>query len=270
MSNPAVGGMYETEEISLADVVRFLLSWWKLIVSSGIAGVVAAYIHLIGIPNTFEAQTIVTMAKAPVVNAKSTSLVLPYSFEDVESPALLAERMSLPSTFPESTVEACAFGDSEALMGAITIIPSSNQSSTLRFLVRHSSPELAKQCANAVFEMIRKQQAALAEPVIARLEKVLNEIWTPSKKEAVVAAKLAGTSDRDIAAISLTLAVREFSHALSADSGARMLAPVYAPEQPVPAVRKRVLMSWGAAGVFMGLSFALLWALVARFRSVVA
>ncbi len=269
MPSPADSVMNEAEEISLADVIRFLLSWWKLIVACGTAGVLGAWFYLNGIPATYEAQTIVAMAKVPVISIDEESLMLSNKFEAIELPTLLAERMSLSSTLPESTIHACGLVDSAELMEALKIISSNNQHSTLKFSVRHSSPKLAKRCANAVFEMIREQQAMLVKPVMARLENSL-DAFAQSANEMGLAAKLAGSSERDSDAIRMRLAVRQFRQALTADTGTRMLAPVYAPEKPVSTSRKQVLLSWGAAGVFLGLAVALLWTLVVRFRSVAA
>ena len=256
MPSPNDDGMYQSDEISLADVIRFLLSWWWLIVACGGAGVLGAWLHVRDEPATFEAQTIIAMAKVPAGNVSATN-----DFLDVETPALLAERMSIPTTFLPSAVQACGFRSPVELMARLSIVSRNDETSAIRLAIRHSSPELAERCANAVVEMIREQQAALAKPVIERLEQSLQGI--PGSAAEALPSKF---SKNDSEGLGTMLAVRQLMLAVRADTGTRMLAPIYAPAEPMRSSKRRVLSSWGAAGVLLGLVIALLSTLVARFR----
>ncbi len=273
MPSTAGGGVREVEEISLADVVRFLLTWWKLILVCGVAGALLAWAQVKGVPATYEAQVIIAMAQVPVGAVAATTVVTTSGtasngFVDVETPALLAERMSLPTTFSRPAVDACGLADSAELLGRLRIIAHNNATSTLRFAVKHSSPELAERCVNAVVAMIREQQAALARPVIARLEKALDGIWMPAESDSGAPLGASSVAERDSDGVRMMLAVRQLRQALAADTGTRVLAPVHAPEQALATSAKQALLSGGAAGVFLGLAVALLWALGRRFRSI--
>ena len=258
---------HESGEISLADVVEFMVSWWKLIVACGAVAVLAAWFHLSNVPVYFRAQTIIAMAQVPKVSNSELKSV------SVESPALLAERMSLPTTFPASTVRECGFGSSAELMRRLTIISHNNANSTLRFAVQHASPNLAKQCVRAVFDMIREQQAVLAKPVAARMEQALNGIGRLLPDGQVKAVRKTGASpehpgllEQSSESIWINLAIQELKQTVMADTGTRMLTPVYAQEEPLSSGRKQTLMSWGTLGVLLGFVVALIWTLVAQFR----
>lgn len=268
MPRSAGAGMYESGEINLADVVEFMVSWWKLIVVCGAVAVLAAWFHLNNVPAAFRAQTIIAMAQVPKIS------ITEFKSVDVESPALLVERMSLPTTFPASTVRECGFGSSAELIGRLTIVSHSNANSTLRFAVQHSSPNLAKQCVRAVFDMVREQQAVLAKPVAARMEKALNGIGHLLPDGQVKAIRKTGASpahpgllEQSSESIWINLAIQELKQTVMADTGTRMLTPVYAQEEPLSSGRKQTLMSWGTLGVFLGFVVALIWTLIARFRS---
>lgn len=255
MPSPDGRGTYQAEEISLADVIRFLLAWWWLIVGCGAAGVAGAWFHLKDEPPTFEAQTIIAMAKVPIGNASATRFFL-----DVETPALLAERMSLPTTFSPTAAQTCGLASPLELMARLRIISRNDTTSTLRLAIRHSTPDLAERCVNAVVDMIREQQAALAKPVVAHLEKTLRGMNYATETGPSTSSK------RGVEVSDTGLAVLQLRLALGVDMGTRMIAPIHAPAEPVSVPRRQGLSSWGAAGVFVGLVLALLWTLVVRFR----
>jgi hypothetical protein len=225
------------DAIELMDVIDFLIRWWKFIVAMGVLTGIGAAIYASTLPTLFQAQALLMVAESPEVMIKINDArqhgTLTRPSRDIESPEVLQERLKVPTAYPAGVVASCKFSSQAELLDHLTGFHADTGKATFRFTVLHKSPEWAAQCAEAVFQMIRAQQAELAK---------------------------ANFDSLNASAVRVQI--------LLLGSQARLLAPVYASEVPVQSKKGRVMGAGIAAGIFFGLSSALVWTLAQSYRRV--
>ena len=86
-------------KISLLDILLFLKGAWKMIVMMGLAGLFISGIYLLITPNQYEAVANIAMARVP---ADKNPLGV-----NIEEPAALIARMSIPTSFDGAVIQAC-------------------------------------------------------------------------------------------------------------------------------------------------------------------
>jgi uncharacterized protein involved in exopolysaccharide biosynthesis len=153
------------DEISLLDIIQFFIeNKLSIAISTFACGALGLGYGLIT-PPQYEASMSIQMAT--VANTP------------VEAPAVLLEKMKLPTYFSVGTLKACD------LMEAAN--PGSDLSKQLKPLVnknapfitatfRASSTDEAKTCLQAVLADIRSQQKILAEPIIEQKQSHLSNL----------------------------------------------------------------------------------------------
>lgn len=217
--------------ISLVDVIQFFATRWKLILGAGLAGAVAAVSYSIWLPQQFQSHVLLVVAERPEViigdASQGNHITIYRPTRDIESPELLLARMRIPTTYPSAVVTGCQFSSQTDLLRALRNFSADIQKATFGFSVQHRSPELATQCAEALFKMIQSQQAELATTIIERF----------GSRSARVQVMLPGAP-------------------------ARLAAPIYAADEPVSPQKRRLVAAWFAGGLFAGLLVAMLWSMV--------
>ena len=282
MSKSAGDRFFEEDEISLKDIFDFLAAWWKIIFLFGAGAATAAWFHLTMNPAavSYQAQAVVAMAKVRNVSINTKGVTISSSnFSYVESPALLAERMSFPGTFSDATVRECGLGSSVELVGKLRVTANS-QNQTLRLIIQRSDPEMVEKCLSAVFEMIREQQNELAQPLYGRVKDFLGRmdsllLDTQEQKEiagdqpapGLAASERQSASTAAIKSIILKLVESQVIYAGKVYTSTQLIAPIYVSEVTASVNRSQTLLSWAGAGIFLGLFIALAWTFVTRFRS---
>ncbi len=153
------------DEISLLDIIQFFIdNKLSIAISTFACGALGLGYGLIA-PPKYEASMSIQMAM--VANTP------------VEAPAVLLEKMKLPTYFSVVTLKACD------LMEAAN--PGSDLSKQLKPLVnknapfittsfRASSTDEAKTCLQAVLADIRSQQKILTEPIIEQKQSHLSNL----------------------------------------------------------------------------------------------
>ena len=237
MSKSSSDNAYDAEMISLVDVVNFLVVWWKLILLAGFGAALAGWFYAKSIAPLYQAQTIIAMAEIPVLVSDKK-----FGLSPIETPSVLAERMSLPSAFSMPTVEACEFDSANELYRHFKIVSHSDAHETMRIAIQHKNADVAAKCTGAIFEMIKGQQAKMVKPLFMRNSDLiaksrhLFEIYHKDKNSRV------GFNET------------------------RMLTPIYAEAEPISPLKKRIVLSWGVAGLFCGLLISMMWTLILWFR----
>lgn len=141
-------------EISLQDILSFFKEAWKIIAITCILGVVASGLYLIITPAQYEAVTTIEM----------TRLITPNNAlgANIEEPAALIARMSLPSSYNKGVFDSCGFeGDAsmDSLFGrSISFAIPKGLISTIQLKVHRPTPELAKECAVSMRQYIVDSQ----------------------------------------------------------------------------------------------------------------
>jgi capsular polysaccharide biosynthesis protein len=250
----------------LRPVLKLLRSAWKVILAGGLGGAALATGYLAVAVPQYEASAMISMAQVPVIsNVNINATLVPVA--NIEEPAFLIERLKMPSTYTPATLEACGMGQSdvaaEAMSRMVVATRSRAVSSVIVISARRESPQLARQCVNGLFEMIRAQQAALAKPIENDLQVEL----------ANFRARLAATQgdlekvERQGLYQSVFLARREeltflnqqiltLSQVTHRMKPATLSAPIYASANRVAPKRLLVLIAATLAGLFGGLLLA--------------
>lgn len=149
-------------EISLLEILRFLKGAWKTIAMTSILGLMASSLYLLITPAQYEARVTITMARAPALNNTLGA--------NVEEPAALMARMSLPGTLNNELIGSCGLdgGADAARLSAksIKISVPKGLPSALELKVFRPTPELAKACASGIVQLIAISQEKMLRSLI--------------------------------------------------------------------------------------------------------
>lgn len=257
------------DEISLKDIIDFLIESWKSILVTGLLGVLGAITYITVTPNMYQATANIQMAKV--------------AGTDVESPAILIEKLKMPMYYSQKTYSACNVMD-EILPGeeiAKSLKPSlSKTAPIITFSYKEKSPEAAQQCLEGVLEDVRANQKLLAKPIfdaksyqllnlkqkLDAAEKTLkilpsknsNFDFTDSKFSASTLL-LATTLNKENEIKDLRTQVNDLEVSLTEPQTREtfLAAPIYAPQQKVSPKRAIALIAGLMGGLFLGLVLVL-------------
>ena len=158
----------DQDEISLLDVYEFFRDGFKtLLVFSALGlsvGLVTAFVW----PEKFQASALIEPAS---VGKKEKNDAIAKAV--VESAAVLAEKMKVPTYYDQSTIQACGLMDrinpAHALVKLLN--PSVPRNSTyVSVTFKAASPTIATTCLERVLKDVVENQARLAKPLINNLE----------------------------------------------------------------------------------------------------
>ena len=262
--NPAL-----EDEISLKDIIDFLVESWKSILVTGVLGVLGAITYITVVPNMYQATANIQMAKV--------------AGTDVELPAILIEKLKMPMYYSQKTYSACNVMD-EILPGeeiAKSLRPTlSKTAPIITFSYKEESPEVAQQCLESVLEDVRANQKLLAKPIfdaksyqLANLKQKLeaaektlkilpsknsNFDFTDSKFSASTLL-LATTLNKENEIKDLRTQVNDLEVSLTEPQTREtfLAAPIYAPQQKVSPKRGIALIAGLMGGLFLGLVLVL-------------
>jgi len=262
-------------EISLNDVLRFLKGAYKTILIFGAFGIVTAITYLTITPKHYEATAQIVMAQISAANNISPLGI------NIEEPALMIARLSIPTSFTPAELAACGFegklDGAAALAMTIKLAPVKGVPNIVELKVFGNSPELAKGCANALFDFTKKTQAQILAPYIEEARIKLDDY----EQRINGAKELVSRSDKGGSAMSATyLSTRdEIRYLLDEMTGlknilasnqnraTRLIAPIYASDVPI-SPKKRIALAAGLfAGLFLGLLIALARQMIAKLKS---
>ncbi len=247
------------DEISLKDIIDFLMDAWKTILGVGLLGLFGSVGFLAITPNQYEATAQIQMAQ---ISANNNSLIV-----NVEEPNLLIARLKLPTTYSAAEIKVCGLEGQK--MAAETLVSMSKFSaikgvgSVVELKIRMESREQAIICAQALFENIRESQNQIIKPYIeeakalltkyqARLKKAQELVTRADKSE--VALTIAYLANRDEVKFLMDESVRLNNFLAAGDERqARLVTPIYASEAAAFPKKKIALMVGLLAGLFLGL-----------------
>lgn len=260
----------------LFPVLKFLLGAWKSILAGGVGGAVLAAGYLAVTAPQYEASALISMAQVPATGNANNTNAGP-SIASVEDPTFLIERLKMPSTYTPAAIAACGMGQTgmpaEAMSRLIDVTRPRSVGSVIVIRVRKESPQLATQCVNGLFEMIREQQAAMVKPVEEDLQGALVDL------EARLSAKQGDheKAERQGLYQSVFLAKRDellflnqqiytLRRATRRMTPTTLVSPIYARANPVAPQRSLVVIAATLAGLFGGLLLAAGFREAARWR----
>ena len=252
-------------EISIKDIVDFLLESWKIILATGLVGLLGAAGFIVFTPSQYEATAQIQMAQiAPNNNSNPLGV-------NVEDPNLLMARLKLPSSYTEDEIKACGLQDlklpAESLANTAKLSPVKGVSSIVELKIRLESKDQAVSCAQSLFENIRDSQNNIVKPYIEEAKALL----TKYQARLAEAQSLVARADKSGSALSAAyLANRDEVKFLTDESirlnnlisagdtrQAKLVAPIYASDIPVFPKKKISLLVGLLAGLFLGVLFVM-------------
>lgn len=247
------------DEISLKDIVDFVVESWKTIFVTGIIGILGAVGYISVTPNQYEATAQIQGAQIILEN-----LSAPINIED---PNTLIARMKLPSSYGKNVTTDCDLENSkypqEALANLVklSIIKGT---SIVELKVTAISQASAIKCSQVLVDQIKDYQIQLANIFIdeskdklgtyqKRLQESQAFINKADKSGFPVSAAYFVSKD-DIKL--MTYEVIRLNNLVSSLNSrpARLISPIYAPENKISPNRRIALV----AGLFTGLLLGLL------------
>lgn len=257
----------EGKEISLIDILLFLRGSWKIITILGAIGLAAAIIYLLAIPKQYQAIAQIQMAQISAGN--STNLLGPRI--NIEEPALLIARMSLPTAYTPELITKCDLDEKEnarsILAKSIKLSQIRGVNSVVELKITAESPTKAHHCANAIFELVNNSQDKIVSLYIEEAKIKLEDYQSRlvKAKDLALKAEKSGAITSDVYHITRD----EHSHLLheiaklqnviesNINRSTRLLSPIYVSEKSV-SLKKQVALT---AGLISGLFFGILIAL---------
>lgn len=268
MSEQSFNPAFE-DEISLKDIIDFLVESWKSILVTGVLGVLGAITYITVTPNMYQATANMQVAKV--------------AGGDVEAPAILIEKLKMPMYYSQKTYMACNVMD-EIQPGeeiAKSLKPTlSKTAPIITISYKEESPEAAQQCLESVIEDIRANQKLLAKPILDtkayQLVNLKQKLEAAEKIIKILPSKnlnfdfndskfsgstllLATTLNKENEIKDLRTQINDLEILLSEPQTREtfLAAPIYAPQQKVSPKRGIALIAGLMGGLFLGLLLVL-------------
>lgn len=260
----------DEDELSLTDIVNFILESWRTIVGFTLLGLGAAVAFISLAPKQYEAIAQIKMAQIASPNNNNNN-INPLGV-NIEEPAALIARMALPTTYSTEIIEACGLSgkeDSSALLAKkVKLSIPRGVGSTVDLKLRETTPELARNCSVSVFNLIKASQEKLIAPYIEdaksklaieqeRLARATQVIARADKSGAAVSAAYLATRDEIRYLLDQITGLQNII--IQNESRATNLtAPIYVKEQPVFPPQINSLLIGILGGGCLGLLLALI------------
>jgi capsular polysaccharide biosynthesis protein len=265
----------EESEISLIDILRFLKGAYKTILIFGAFGIAAAFAYLVIIPKHYEASVQIVMAQISIANYNISPLGI-----NIEEPEMLIARLSSPTSLTPETLAACDLQDQAnpalALNKSIKLAIPKGVPNVVEVKTFGTSPEVAKGCANAIFDLVKKTQAQFVAPYIEETKIKLADAEDRLAKAKELLAK-ADKSGSAIDAIYLSMRdeirylldeITALKNALAINQNrtTRLIAPVYASDMPIGPKKRNILLAGFIGGVLLGLLITFFRQLISKVK----
>jgi hypothetical protein len=155
----------DEDEISLIDILLFLKASGGNILKSTCVCLLAGGAYYFSVPKMYESSATIELATV--------------AGEQVETPAVLLEKMKVPLYFSPATLQACGSdgGLSSQAKFVNKIKPSINKvAPMLSFVTQAPSMQDAKACLNAVIAEVSSKQDAIASPLLEQKKQKLQQL----------------------------------------------------------------------------------------------
>jgi hypothetical protein len=248
--------------ITLQDIRRFSKRNWELFATWGFVGLLLSAAYLGVTPKKYEARWQIQMAQYVNSNSNSNS--------NSEEPAALIQRLRTPTAYPLEVRHSCGmpedgeFGD--YLGGTLKAVAVKNVANAVEMTIGLSSPDQARKCAEAIVAMIVAQQRNLIEDRLAGHPQQLTGYQQALLKEQQQLEKIKNSEFSNfgyLAKLDKLSWLRTRIDALQEEAllsqmhPAKLVAPIYVPNKPVPSKMGAVLLLGMLAGLMSGVLHAL-------------
>ena len=249
------------ESITVLDVYDFLQQGWKILFAScllgGAIGIGAAFLW----PEKYEANALIQPGRMPVDEPGVRS-------KEIETPAVLADKMRSPTYFSAKTLEVCkmmGYQDPARELVAMLSPKVPRQSTFVSVNFRASDTRAATTCLEAVLSDVKSNQQEIAavqtDLVRTRLAEDIKKLQAAEDflsnlgaKSTDTAAFVAALHLKRVEITELKKTIRESESALAFPQTrpASFATPIYAPAQRVEPKRSLVVLACTVAGLGLG------------------
>jgi len=255
------------DEISLKDIIDFLVESWKEIVLTGMLGTAGAVAYLLVTPNQYQATANFQVAKV--------------AGSDVEKPAVLIEKLRIPTFYSQKTLSVCNVtekNDPGATIAKNLKPTLSKAASIINITYKAKSIEDARSCLSSVVDDVRISQNILSKPILdikaiqlltlkqklESSEKYVKELPNSNfdfsdSKFSSSSLLLATTIMKENEVIDLRVQISDMEISLidPQTKDVFLTAPIHAPQQKVSPKRAITLIGGLMGGLLLGLLFML-------------
>jgi capsular polysaccharide biosynthesis protein len=252
------------DEISLKDIVDFIVESWKMIALTGLLGIVGSVTYLWVTPNQYQATAQIQMAQISANNNNNNTNPLGVNIED---PNLLMARLKLPTTYSDQEIKACGLESSttayEDLAATAKFSAVKGVGSMIELKINRDSKEVAVGCAQSLFENIKASQNQIIKPYIEEAKTLLvryqdrltnSQSLVSRADKSGAALSAAYLANRDEVKFLTEEILRLNTFITTADTRqAKLVSPIYASDIPVAPKKRIALIVSLFAGLFLGL-----------------
>lgn len=256
MSNQNINSVIE-DEISMKDIVDFIVESWKTILATGVVGIFGAIGYNFVTPNQYESTALIQVAQVTIGN--STAPI------NIEDPNILIARLKLPSSYDKNVATYCDLNNSkypqEALanMVKLSIIKGT---SLLELKVTTLSQASAIKCNQKLVDMIKDYQIKQANIFIDEAKEKLVSYHKRLQEHQAFINKVDKSGSSMSAAyivsrdevMQITNEVIRLNNLITSANArqTKLASPIYASEDKVSPKRRNVLIMGLLAGLFLG------------------
>lgn len=238
-------------EFGLNDIVNFFAENRKVLVGMTAIGALAAGGFLAVAPREYQARMLIEGAEVG-------------GSRIVEPIGNLIERLEFPTTFTPETLRSCGLSGEpsgpESLADLVKASIVKNSPSLFTISLRRNAPDVAKQCAESLFGLIREQQQELVKrhEAITRgeLEKLRVRLRDNQdfirRMDKVGLYRVVYFAKRD-ESIYLIERVNQLERSLALNTPTRLAAPVHVSLKPVDPKPVPIMSIGMLTGFFLGL-----------------
>ena len=251
------------DEISLKDIVDFLVESWKAIILAGLLGLVGSIAYLWVTPNQYQATAQIQMAQ---ISANSNNNTNPLGV-NIEDPNLLMARLKFPTTYSGQEIKVCGFessaNPSATLSASAKFSAVKGVGSVIELKINRDNKETAIACAKSLFENIKASQNEIIKPYIEEAKTLLvkyqdrltnSQSLVSRADKSGAALSAAYLANRDEVKFLTEEILRLNTFITAADTRqAKLVSPIYASDVPVAPKKKISLIAGLFAGLFLGL-----------------
>lgn len=256
------------DEISLLDILIFFRRSYKLIAFIGILGVVTSFGYLLITPKQYQASAQIQMAQIGAANKNNNISSLGIN---IEEPALLILRLSSPTSYTAEITKPCGLDsakDAQSILSkSVKLTIPKGVANVIDLKIVGTSPEASINCAQAVFDLIKTTQAQIIKPYIEeakakllvdqeRLVKAQELVMRADKSGSTMSAAYLSTRD-EIRFLLDEINAMKNGVASNENRATRLVAPIYASDDPNAPKKRNILLAGLFWGLFLGLLIAL-------------
>ena len=263
------------DEISLLDILDFIKKSYKIMMLCAFLGLLCGIGYLLVATPMYEATAQIRMAQISQVNPTN-----PFGVP-IEDPASLISRLQFPTNYPTQVISACGYEarvhPGLALSKDLKVSVLKGVANTIELKVLSPSPQVAADCANAVFSQITIMQELMSKPFVEEAKTKLSV----DNERIEAARRIIAKADQSGSAMSAAyLSARdELTYFLTdrekmadlinsvKNRGTSLVSPIYVVDRPVSPKKRIFLLAGLFGGLLLGLLAALAQTLLAKLRS---